>query len=400
MRKAIVIIVCACQSLAAQVLLKVYADSLQTFIYKEGDEFSGTKLDGQRWQNGIGWTRVIMENRMAFEPDNVIVKDGLIRFVADKKDSLYRLANYEIDSAFVKKNTLSNPLPEFLVNFSAGCIVSRKKQHYGVYELRFKVEEGKGTWPAFWFYGGDRNEELDVFELKGERTDEYHVDVHCPGECERGYKNRLGIKRNWNSWVKTKQNLFRGFNTATLEWTPNDITWLLNGVAVAYYKGNFANPMNLYLNTSVAHDNGPFSPGPDNSTSWPNTFYADYLRIYEKQTGNGPVTIPDLGFQNSDAFPSDHIETVRKRKAYMFNKAALGNFEGSIEVVRNKSALIIIPSGPITESGTRIEVRGLEKPYVFEDLKKNVVINEIPDGKIFELLITRDKKTLRQQFVF
>ncbi|MGZ3919271.1 MAG: family 16 glycosylhydrolase, partial [Bacteroidia bacterium] len=147
MKPLLFIILFFCINLKAQLLLKIEKDSLVTYHYAGGDEFNQKELSNE-WNNAP-WPRVIMSQDLAFQPDKVSLDNGLIKFEAVKNDSIYIMGDIEIDSSFLKRKKMTLNKNQFLTKYSAGLILSKKKYHYGLYELRFKVEEGKGIWPAF-----------------------------------------------------------------------------------------------------------------------------------------------------------------------------------------------------------------------------------------------------------
>lgn len=54
-------------------------------------------------------------------------------------------------------------------------------QQFGYFEMRAKLPEGQGVWPAFWLIGVDKSHyasEIDVMEFYGGFPDAYHVTTH------------------------------------------------------------------------------------------------------------------------------------------------------------------------------------------------------------------------------
>ncbi|WEX10489.1 glycoside hydrolase family 16 protein [Chelativorans sp. AA-79] len=54
-------------------------------------------------------------------------------------------------------------------------------QQYGYFEMRARLPEGPGLWPAFWLIGKDRSSytaEIDVMEFYGDKPDGYSSVVH------------------------------------------------------------------------------------------------------------------------------------------------------------------------------------------------------------------------------
>lgn len=348
------------QAFNAQIMFHFKNDSLIALNYVEGDEFNGQQLDAEKWTNGLPWSRVIMSQDLAFSQKNVEQKNGLVNFIAIKKDSLYKLGAYEIDSAFLKSNKITLNNNEFLTKYSVGCIVSKNKYSYGYHEIRFKVEEGQGVWPAFWFYGGIKNEEIDAFELKGERNDEIHVDTHCPYGCDRGYKNKLGLNTNYGGWMPLTGYLHDGFNVMGLEWLNGELIWYINGYPLAYFKGKFETPMNLYLNTSVAKDGGGFKPGPNEKTKWPNTYSVDYYRYWKPATNKTNLVLKKQSpLVVSDVYPSTYSIKPTKKRGLMFSKKKLKGIEGNITFnYTSDNKLQLLALGKLSEGGVELKIEG------------------------------------------
>lgn len=383
---------------SAQVYLKLSEDTLRAYTYSGGDEFNAPMLDEVAWKNGLGGRRVLMTQDLAFSPKNVEQKDGVINFIANKQDSNYVLFSSEVDSVFLKKEKMQLKDNRFMTRYSAGGIISRKKYHYGLYELRFKVEEGRGVWPAFWFYGGNKNEEIDVFELKCERNDQIHVDTHCPYGCDKGYRNNLGIKTNWGGWMPVSTFLHEGFNIMALEWKENELIWYINGFPLAYFEGTFPNPMSLFINTSVAKDGGAFKPGPDNTTLWPNTYSVDYLRIWQPLKPADDVIIK---VSEHFAFPAEESTNNRavpeKKSGYIYKKKKVKKIEGTITLsLSAQRRLCINVLGKLKkESSVIIKTRSTEQ--TFDDFQKEITLDLDKSETSFLVLVNTAGKQYSQE---
>ena len=268
---------------------------------------------------------------------------------------------------------------EFLTKYSVGCIVSKNKYSYGIHEIRFKVEEGQGVWPAFWFFGGVKNEEIDIFELKDERNDDIHVDTHCPSGCDRGYKNKIGLNTNWGGWMPLTGYLHDGFNVMALEWRADELIWFINGYPLAYFKGKFENPMNVYLNTSVAKDGGAFKPGPSEKTKWPNTFCVDYYRFWKPVPDKKKLILKkDNASASSKQYNSTYSIKPAKKRGLMFKKSKLNPLEGNITVTRSSDHQIIVSAlGKLKETGLKLKIEGntSKKNYAYDLLNEEVTID-------------------------
>jgi hypothetical protein len=343
----------------SQVLMKFERDTVLLFEYSGGDEFNATRLNDEVWKNGLGGRRVLMSQDLAFSPENVSVEGGLLRLKATLADSLYHLMDYEIDSSVLKTRGMTLDQKQFRIKYAAGGIVSRKKVHYGLYELRFKVESDRGIWPAFWFYGGYKNEEIDAVELKGERNNEVHVDTHCPNGCDHGYKNSLGMNSSYGAWLPLSGFLHDGFNIMQLEWRKDEVFFYMNGFPLAYFKGNFSNPMSIYINTSVAKTGEAFSPGPDESTHWPSTYYVDYLRCWTPAKSNEVTLYANKTTADCRLFGSTYAVKPIEKHGLVYRRKKLRGMDGTIVInCYTKDTLSICRLGKISEESIAIVLKG------------------------------------------
>ena len=154
-------------------------------------------------------------------------------------------------------------------------------QTYGHYEARMKLPRGQGIWPAFWMLGEDIGSngwpncgELDIMENVGFEPNTVHGTLHGPG-----YSGSGGIGAGYNG-----PNFSDDFHTYAVDWSPNKITWSVDGNLYqtrtpADLNGNrwvFDHPFFLILNLAV----GGYWPGdPDGSTQFPQQLVIDYVHV-------------------------------------------------------------------------------------------------------------------------
>ncbi len=275
----------------AQVLWQIHNNKVTTWHYNTGDEFDNSKVDTSKWLDSYPWGRSLycsFDNHYYTDFKNCKLENGILSLVAKREKITARSVPYEDDNhrLICDGKDIGKNLRTF--DYTCGMIFSKKKFHYGFYEMKFRSDMGKGLWPAFWLYAGHENEEIDVFEINGSKDSEFHVDVHCITGCNN-YKTTLGIARkNWGDYLTSSGNWNQSFNVLSIEWQQDFIKWFLNGKPVAYWKGNFTNPMWVIADIALSRDNGPFSPGPDASTVFPASFDIDYIRMWSarKATSN------------------------------------------------------------------------------------------------------------------
>jgi beta-glucanase (GH16 family) len=384
--------------LYTQVFLKLTNDTLRPYYYSGGDEFNASSVNENDWKLHL-WPTTNMAQFFAYDPTNTTIENGLAIMALKQKDSIYTINATEVDSNFINKQKITLLDHKYPLKYTAGSIMSKQKYHYGLYELRFKVEEGKGVWPAFWFFGGNKNEEIDVFELKCEKNNSIHVDTHCPYGCDRDYKNKLGFKTNWGGWMPISNYLHDGFNVMLLDWKVNELVWYINGYPLAYFNGAFPNPMNLFINTQVASQFSAFKPGPDKTTTLPNNFYVDYIRVWKSDES---IAYPGLKATNnfgvSKKFVTDYKNKPLRRRGVNYSKKKLNAEQGMISLTLSTSNnLIVTVMGELSSTLTNLELKGVLSSYAVKDFNKENEINIDPSETELTLTLKTNNKQYRQK---
>ena len=164
---------------------------------------------------------------------------------------------------------------------------------YGRVEVRAKLPCGRGTWPAIWMLpsvksygngGWPDNGEIDIMEHVGFDPNIIHGSAHT-----RAYYHVIGTQKT--ATIKVP-NACTAFNTYSVEWTPNEIRWYINGTqyfafaderltqpAADYKQWPFDKPFHLMLNLAVGGNWGG-AHGVDESV-WPQRMEIDYVRVYQ-----------------------------------------------------------------------------------------------------------------------
>ncbi len=173
---------------------------------------------------------------------------------------------------------------------------------YGRVEARMKIPRGQGIWPAFWMLGNDIGQvgwpnsgEIDIMENVGFEPGTVHGTLHGPG-----YSGSDGIGAGYS--LPGGQAFADAFHTFAVDWSPNAITWSVDGTVYqrrtpADLGGRqwvFNKPFFVILNLAV----GGYWPGdPDGSTPLPQQLVVDYVRVSSDsgQPGGGGGPISGLG---------------------------------------------------------------------------------------------------------
>ncbi len=205
---------------------------------------------------------------------------------------------------------------------SARLITEQKQEfEYGRIESRVQLPEGSGIWPAVWSLGTDFREvgwpqtgEIDIMEYVGRLPNEIFGTIHGPGYS--GGQSFGGIH-------DFGQPVPDGWHDFAVEWTPERITWEVDGIVyheadpadVAPNEWVFDHPFSLITNVAVG---GNFGGTPGDDLVFPQSLTIDYIRVYQapdtaerftasivdRQAGWHEVTIPFDAFTRADEQPA------------------------------------------------------------------------------------------------
>jgi len=167
---------------------------------------------------------------------------------------------------------------------------------YGRVDIRAKVPNGQGTWPALWLLGKNVNEdggffdanfgttgwpacgEIDIMEHVGYEPDIVHFSIH-----NKAFNS--GLKNEKTTKLKVKKSSI-SFHIYRLDWTPYGIRGFVDGKKYFEYKNTgkgskywpFDKKFFLIINLAIGGDWGGIN-GIDNSI-FPATMEIDYVRVY------------------------------------------------------------------------------------------------------------------------
>lgn len=159
---------------------------------------------------------------------------------------------------------------------------------YGRVEVRAKLPSGRGVWPAIWMLGTNVASagwpgcgEIDIMEMVGFRPDMIYGHIHTLESVKtKKVKDGTGLKVTGAS---------DDFHVYAAEWDPNQITLLVDGKKYYTYQNPhtdeaswpFDKDQYLILDLAIGGAWGG-KKGIDDSI-FPQRFYIDYVRVYQKQ---------------------------------------------------------------------------------------------------------------------
>lgn len=152
-------------------------------------------------------------------------------------------------------------------------------QAYGYFEIKAKLPENKGFWPAFWLMPTDNSwpPELDVFEQLSKDPSTLYMSNH--GIDANGKK----VTTSSLIHVDTTQ-----WHTYGADWGPEKITYYIDGIAVATQDTPAAmkgKDMYMLVNLAVG---GAWGGAPDAAASA--QMQVDYVRAYATQNTTSVTT--------------------------------------------------------------------------------------------------------------
>lgn len=268
------------------VLWKVEKDTIMEWSYFFGDEFNGDAVNESIWYPRYPWGGLLAEEGSYADPKMLSQSNGLLKLSADTTHEWRAFPKWILETGGATNGRV--PIRngnEVELRYLCSAVWSKQQFKYGYFEARCKSPSGRGLWPAFWLYGGSPNEEIDFMEMKGEKTKHFHVDVHCPNDCDKVKTGWFGIRKSWGAWIKTKDQITDEFVVYSGIWKPGEIKMYMNGQEVVTFKGDFNTQMNLIANLAIAQDGKAFGPGLDADTKLPNDYYVDYMRVWHPLNG-------------------------------------------------------------------------------------------------------------------
>ena len=236
------------------------------------DEFSGTEINDDNWGydiGGSGWGN----NELQYHTNrNTYLKDGLL--VIRAQQEAYRGRNY----------TSSRLKTQGKQNFK-----------YGRIDVRARLPEGAGIWPALWMLGENitdvgwpKSGEIDIMEMVGGNSPQ---DKHPNGDrTAHGtmHWNNNGLNGSYSPVNTGKSeilstSLSEEFHVFSIQWDVNGIGWYIDDVQYSYKTINSTQPFReeffFIMNIAVG---GDWPGSPNSSTVFPQRMVIDYVRVFQK----------------------------------------------------------------------------------------------------------------------
>lgn len=227
------------------------------------DEFSGDEINSNHWNHEIGnsgWGNNEWQNYTARE-DNSYIDNG--KLIIEAKQESFGGSDYT----------------------SARMISAGKQEfQYGRVDVRAKLPEGQGIWPAIWMLGKNiwtvswpDCGEIDIMELVGHQPSTVHGTMHWSSNGNHAY---YGGSTSLDSGKFSDE-----FHVFSIIWDEKEIRWLLDNEQ--YHVANiesadvteFHEEFFFIFNIAVG---GNWPGYPDATTVFPQKMYIDYIRVFQE----------------------------------------------------------------------------------------------------------------------
>lgn len=249
-----------------------------TYALVWSDEFDGEgAIDDEKWfhqtllPDGQSWFNGEVQHYTNRE-ENAYVKDGNLHIVAKKEE-------------FTDQDVTKN--------YTSARLNSKYAFTYGFVEIRAKLPQGDGTWPAMWTLGRNITEnggywaeqfgttgwpacgEIDIMEHWGNNPNVIQAALHTPSS--------FGDTQNKGS--VEAEDVFDTYHTYGMEWTLDQIKFYFDSTQYYTYFPSFRNPdtwpfsaqQYLLLNIAMGGIGGDIDPAFTESE-----MVIDYVRVYQK----------------------------------------------------------------------------------------------------------------------
>lgn len=199
-------------------------------------------------------------------------------------------SNLKIENGHLIITALHDPED---TTYTSAKITSENKGDfkYGYIEVRAKLPEGRGTWPAIWMLPSLEKEmqwpldgEIDIMEHVGYNQDMIYGTIHT-----EAYNHTKGTQKSDSLKVDNSAN---SFHIYAIDWQKDYIEWSIDGEVYNRVekksddleKWPFDKSFHIILNFAVGGNWGG-KYGVD-STVFPQTMEIDYVRVYTKKATN------------------------------------------------------------------------------------------------------------------
>jgi beta-glucanase (GH16 family) len=265
--------------------------------------------------------------------------NGELQHYTDRTENA-NVSNGYLNIVAKKENFTQNGVA---LNYTSARLNSKYAFTHGRVDVRAKLPFGNGTWPAIWTLGKNVNEQGAYWFQEGFGTTNWpacgEIDImehglHATNEVSSALHTPSSSGNTVNTSTIALTNVSENFHVYSMNWSPNQITFMIDGVGYYTYKPSikndntwpFAKEQFLLLNIAM----GGYSGTPDaNFTE--SSMVIDYVKIYQ----NNPLSVADVFADKFAVYPNPSSDFVTIRTNEIIEKVVLYNTLGQIVVNKN-----------------------------------------------------------------
>lgn len=238
-----------------------------TWTLQFQDEFNGDTLDGTKWRLGGHYGGIAGAGANA--PENISVDGGLLKIKAEQRSAAFCGTNY---------------------NYAAGEVSTffNYRQQYGYMEARIKYPAVTGLWPAFWLMP-DRGAAAGE-QWQRQNTHPVGMELDIMEHLTRWGPYRYTTAMHWDGYGKnhkaTGASVYfnpapDGWITSGVLWLPGELTYYVNGKAVAHWKHDRIGdiPCEILFTMPIGGWDNEKRPL---DAELPADFVIDYVRVWQR----------------------------------------------------------------------------------------------------------------------
>jgi beta-glucanase (GH16 family) len=238
-------------------------DEVKAWTQTFSEDFDSAKLDKSVWLTRFYWGNAILNDSYSLSDDKHFNTDG---------------TNLSVENSILKIETRKekvtgkawNPLFGFQpkeFEYTSGLLNTGQsfRQKHGRFKAKIKVSNNKSTTHAFWLVGNHIIPQVDILKYKHKRfsLNIFWGDITGNSQISRISEKFLGSK------------LSSGFYIYELEWTPEELTWKINGLVLKKEKSEMlSEPMYMQLSSGIFEK--------ANGQGFPVTMEIDWVRCFQK----------------------------------------------------------------------------------------------------------------------
>lgn len=235
------------------------------------DDFSVANLADPNcpWSTGYPWGQTLNNEREYYTRYDksfpTACDKGGTNHIYTSGGTLQLTAKYETGKSYEVWSWPGGVFTQTCVPYSytSAMLFSKSTFLYGQFEIKCKIPHaGTKLWPAFWLFSGGPYREIDIFEFEDPTTpNNLLMNIHIDRNLDFGQnQSGAGSENHYGAAVQLPD--VSGFHVYAVQWRPNSVTWLVDGVPVRLLAGHSPPlDMNLIINLAIA----PWRPAPSPS---------------------------------------------------------------------------------------------------------------------------------------